>query len=110
VHRVSAVGLYLKKTGITAGPYFFRYRFKGRRRAMDLGSIGDVSLAGARLRAPEFKLSAGVATIQSKRGVSKKQKISSKRCSGSALNLTRYPRLAHSAHRVQKGARGASGH
>jgi hypothetical protein len=60
VHRVSgAVGLYLKKTGITAGPYFFRYRFKGGRRAVGLGSIGDVSLAGARLRAQEFKVERG---------------------------------------------------
>jgi integrase len=57
VWRVSgATGLYLKKSGPDTGSYFFRYWFGGVRRGMGLGSISEITLAQARDKALELRL------------------------------------------------------
>jgi integrase len=55
VHRVAdATGLYLKKGSSGTGSYFYRYRFRGERLVMGLGSADKVKLAEAKTQAREF--------------------------------------------------------
>jgi integrase len=55
VYRVArADRLYLKKTSRESGAYFLRYRINGRRPAMGLGSIADISIDEARDRASDL--------------------------------------------------------
>jgi hypothetical protein len=55
VYRVGGIGtqrLYLKK-GLLSGSYFIRYRVRGKRPEMGIGSIADLTLAQAKAKAGE---------------------------------------------------------
>jgi integrase len=51
-----AEGLYLKKTSVAAGSWFWRYGFGGKRRDKGLGSIETVTLAQARDKAHALRV------------------------------------------------------
>jgi integrase len=57
-HRISdAPGLYLRKTSAEpgSGSWVFRFGVGGKKRAMGLGSVADVTLAAARAKAAELR-------------------------------------------------------
>jgi len=74
-------GLYLIVSGPTSKNWSYRYWFKGKERWHGLGSLQDVSLAGARLKRDAARLlvkgdrtSAGVDIVQERRSARLEQK------------------------------------